>query len=87
MSLTCSSLVAAEIVILGSGKVSPVYHSYLIFLFSKSITMILLAVLVLFHQEEEEKAPLGLGNILPENGNLLARATPVRAQKMRGRQI
>lgn len=49
--------------------------------------MILLAVLVLFHQEEEEKAPLGLGNILPENGNLLARATPVRAQKMRGRQI
>lgn len=31
--LKCSSLVAAEIVILGSGKVSPVYHSYLIFLF------------------------------------------------------
>lgn len=34
-----------------------------------------------------KKAPLGLGNILPENGNLLARATPQRARKMRGRQI
>lgn len=49
------------------------------------ITMILLAVLILFHQEEGKKAQLGLGNTLPENGNLLARATPERAQKMRGR--
>lgn len=67
--LKCSG----EIVILESGNVFchifPVYLSYFfifkIFLFfifletSKSITMILLAVLILFHQEEGRKSTAG----------------------------